>query len=222
LVKINKIKYIGNSIHITLKNVGKGPATHLAIANSFALMDLGELIKDSEGRPIVNEKGELSVEQFKFIEKVKDDEGKVMYPNSGVNLLKDEFKKSILYPDEEKKFIMENISFCFKYGRGMYSNSYFPEYSKMKEILLKNKIAFISLNLELKYKDYSEIRTEMEFIKSIVVFLCSHENLEQAMKENKEFTQRTIHFDESDYMSLDFYESVKTHRGQLENDASFR
>lgn len=103
----------------------------------------------------------------------------------------------------------------------MYSDSYSPEYTKMTEILLNNRVGFISLDLNLRYKDFSEIRTEFEFIKSIVVSLRSHKNLEDAMKENKEFKQRTLYFDEIDYLPLDIYESSKTHRGQLENAPHF-
>jgi len=221
LVQVKEVKYVGNSIHLTLKNVGKGPATHLAISNQFSAMNLSKTGQDSEGRPIVNEKGELPVKDFKFVQKVKDDKGKTMHPSSGVNLLEDESGKSILYPDEEKTYILPKINFCFKYGRGMYSDSYSPEYTKMTEILLNNRVGFISLDLNLRYKDFSEIRTEFEFIKSIVVSLRSHKNLEDAMKENKEFKQRTLYFDEIDYLPLDIYESSKTHRGQLENAPHF-
>lgn len=94
LVQVKEVKYVGNSIHLTLKNVGKGPATHLAISNQFSAMNLSKTGQDSEGRPIVNEKGELPVKDFKFVQKVKDDKGKTMHPSSGVNLLEDESGKA--------------------------------------------------------------------------------------------------------------------------------
>jgi len=200
ILDIENVQVKGNEIEVTLKNKGKGPAFFIGLGMLFSPL-----------RPLET--------QWDFVDELITVEGgkaRELYPRRHVIFLRNQKGHNRLLPNEKDTF-KGKISFLFSYHKNKSSPGKWNYFDDMRTLMVQNKLRFVAVMADVVYKDLSESITEAEGIHSIIVDLQKHKSMEDAVKDNIPFLQRTLSWEkEAEWMDRELYEKGRSPRGLLE------
>ena len=202
IIDIENIQVKENEIEVTLKNKGKGAAFFIGLGMQF--------------HPIIPLKN-----QWEFVNKIniiEEGEARKIYPRSHVIFLRNQNGHNRLLSSESDTF-KGKISFLFSYKKNKDLDSgtwkYFDDF---KTLMNLNNIHFVAVMTDVVFKDLSESITESEAMYSIIVNLQKHKSMEEAIKDNIPFSQRTLSWEnEAEWMDRELYKKGKSPRGFLKS-----
>ena len=80
-----------------------------------------------------------------------------------------------------------------------------------------NGLRYAAISFSVVYKDLSELILEHLLIDSLLMDTEKHNNMEEVARDAIPFTQRTVGFEEIEWIPWDFYNKLKSSRGLLRN-----
>jgi hypothetical protein len=204
ILRIEERSFQKDVAYLRLNNVGKGPAVDIGLKTYALPLKPGGGVWDLVG----------SLSGFQERKKVN------LYPSHITLFLKNEKHQITLLPDSADLF-SAGVLFGFNFSKKETEVSgKAHSFDELKKMLLANKLRFAALFLSLVYKDLTETILETEPICSLVMDVQKHGNIEEVIQDHIPFTQRTVGYEELDWIPWYIYSKFKSDRGSLEKSLS--